>query len=57
MFAKRFRRLYDYKVKFSVNKRAVYYLAKYTGQRVFPQEGEVLEYWLYRMTKRLIIDI
>ena len=41
-----FRRLYDYKVKFSVNKRAVYYLAKYTGQRVFPQEGEVLEYWV-----------
>lgn len=43
---KEFKRLYDYKVKFSVNKRAVYYLAKYTGQRVFPQEGEVLQYWV-----------
>lgn len=41
-----FRRRYDYKVKFSIHKRAVYYLAKYTGQRVFPQEGEVLEYWV-----------
>ena len=29
-----------------MNKRAVYYLAKYTGQRVIPQEGEVLEYWV-----------
>ena len=47
-----FRRLYDYKVKFSVNKRAVYYLAKYTGQRVFPQgrrSAGILG--LYRMVK------
>lgn len=41
-----FRRDYAYKVKFSVNKSAVYYLAKYTNQRVFPQEGEVLQYWV-----------
>lgn len=46
-----FRRLYDYKVKFSVNKRAVYYLAKYTGQHIFPQEDEVLEYWIVPYTR------
>ncbi len=48
-----FRRLYDYKVKFSVNKRAVYYLAKYTNQCVFPQAGEVLEYWLVPYAKAM----
>lgn len=40
-----FRHYYNYKVKFSVHKRAVYYLAKYSGQQVIPQQGEVLEYW------------
>ena len=41
-----FRREYDYKVRFFINKTAVYFLASFGDQTIVPQEGEVLDYWI-----------
>lgn len=41
-----FSRSYSYPVKFFIQKTAVYLLAKFTGDTIVPQEGEVLDYWI-----------
>lgn len=48
-----FRRLYDYKVRFFINKTAVYFLAYFADQTIVPQEGEVLDYWIVPLKEAL----
>lgn len=48
-----FRRSYDYKVRFFINKTAVYFLAYFGEQTIIPQEGEVLDYWIVPLKEAL----
>lgn len=48
-----FRRAYDYKVRFFINKTAVYFLAYFGDQTIVPQEGEVLDYWIVPLDEAL----
>lgn len=48
-----FRRAYDYKVRFFINKTAVYFLAGFADQTIVPQEGEVLDYWIVPLEEAL----
>lgn len=48
-----FRRAYDYKVRFFINKTAVYFLAYFGDQTIVPQEGEVLDYWIVPLEEAL----
>ncbi len=48
-----FRRAYDYKVKFFINKTAVYLLARFHDTNIIPQEGEVLDYWIVPLDEAL----
>ena len=48
-----FRRSYDYKVRFFINKTAVYFLACFADQTIVPQEGEVLDYWIVPLEEAL----
>lgn len=48
-----FRRDYDYKVRFFINKKAVYFLAYFGDQTIIPQEGEVLDYWIVPLEEAL----
>ncbi len=49
-----FRRLYDYKVKFSVNKRAVYFGKIYGAACIPLKKAKCWNIGLYRMTKQSI---
>lgn len=48
-----FRRSYDYKVRFFINKTAVYFLAYFGDQTIVPQEGEVLDFWIVSLEEAL----
>ena len=48
-----FRRSYDYKVRFFINKTAVYFLGYFGDQTIIPQEGEVLDYWIVPLQEAL----
>ena len=48
-----FRREYDYKVRFFINKTAEYFLASFGDQTIVPQEGEVLDYWIVPLEEAL----
>ncbi len=48
-----FRHSYDYKVRFFINKTAVYFLAYFGDQTIVPQEGEVLDYWIVPLEEGL----
>ncbi len=48
-----FRRAYDYKVKFFINKTAVYLLARFHDPNIIPQDGGVLDYWIVPLEQAL----
>lgn len=50
-----FRRAYEYKVKFFIQKTAVYLLAQFHDTKIVPQEGEVLDYWIVPLQKALAL--
>lgn len=50
-----FRRAYEYKVKFFIQKTAVYLLAQFRDKNIVPQEGEVLDYWIVPLQKALAL--
>ncbi len=50
-----FRRAYEYKVKFFIQKTAVYLLAQFHDKNIVPQEGEVLDYWIVPLQKALAL--
>lgn len=50
-----FRRAYEYKVKFFIQKTAVYLLAQFHDKNIIPQEGEVLDYWIVPLNEALAL--